>query len=345
MRSADAARRVPWLRYALLAVALSAVWLVISLFSSAPSASADDRDHGSGLLGTAGSLLGGVTDVTGAAGDVVGGGVVGVVATVTAPVDAVVELLPEPAAEPVAEIVPAASDTVTGAAGTAISGVDATVGTAVNGVAVTVSGLVEGGAVSGIARPVAGIVDGIVHRLPIVGALLPVGTVGGLLGPVAGTVDESLCAIIGTAPALPTDGTGILPQRPGIPLLPSGPGGSEPGGVTAGLASGAPPGWAGLGLDSLQAAHAGPPGPAGTLASGGGDTSPTAGPLALGTPVGGSGAGSGTGASGSGSASASGTSDAAFAALELDALASLALHSVDDELPSSPVYDTDSTPD
>ena len=46
-----------------------------------------------------------------------------------------------------------------------------------------------------------------------------------------------------------------------------------------------------------------------------------------------------------GAGGASGTSDAAFAAVGLGALASLVLHSVDDELPSSPVYDTDTTPD
>ena len=48
---------------------------------------------------------------------------------------------------------------------------------------------------------------------------------------------------------------------------------------------------------------------------------------------------------GSGAAGASGTSDAAFAAVGIGAHASLVLHSVDDELPSSPVYDTDTTPD
>ncbi|HEY9365725.1 MAG TPA: hypothetical protein VIP55_03745, partial [Agromyces sp.] len=68
-----------------------------------------------------------------------------------------------------------------------------------------------------------------------------------------------------------------------------------------------------------------------------GDGSPALGAPALGV--------GGSGAAGSGGGAASGTSDAAYAALELDALASLALHSIDDELPSSPVYDTDSTPD
>ena len=55
--------------------------------------------------------------------------------------------------------------------------------------------------------------------------------------------------------------------------------------------------------------------------------------------------GAGSGGAGSAGGGASGTSDAAFAALGLDALALLVLHAVDDDLPSSPVYDTDTTPD
>jgi hypothetical protein len=58
----------------------------------------------------------------------------------------------------------------------------------------------------------------------------------------------------------------------------------------------------------------------------------------------GGGAGSG-GWAPTGGAGAATTSDAASAAFGPDALASLVLHSVDDDLPSSPVYDTDSTPD
>jgi hypothetical protein len=64
------------------------------------------------------------------------------------------------------------------------------------------------------------------------------------------------------------------------------------------------------------------------------------------TPAAPAGSGAGSGAAGAGGAGgASGTSDAAFAAFGVDALASLVLNSVDDELPSSPVYDTDTTPD
>src|SRR5215218_9069544 len=108
MRSTDAARQVPWLRYALIATALSVMWLAISLFSSSTSASADDGDSGNGLLGTVGSLLGDVTSVTGAVGDTVGD----VVDTVVAPVNQVVDVAPEP----VAAVVPSVTDTVTDAA-------------------------------------------------------------------------------------------------------------------------------------------------------------------------------------------------------------------------------------
>src|SRR5918994_2109968 len=127
MRSADAARQVPWLRYALIATALSVMWLAISLFSSSSSASAEEGDSGSGLLGTVGSLLGGVTSVTGAVGDTLGD----VVDTVVAPV--------------------------------------------------------------------------------------------------AGVVDTTLGTVVGSAGELPTDGTGIIPQLPGIPLLPGDSTPGEPG--------------------------------------------------------------------------------------------------------------------
>jgi hypothetical protein len=69
------------------------------------------------------------------------------------------------------------------------------------------------------------------------------------------------------------------------------------------------------------------------------------GPAASGSPAAGGGTGTGGSGAGSGAAGASGTSDAALTAFGLDALASLVLGSVDDELPSSPVFGTDTTPD
>jgi sensor domain CHASE-containing protein len=45
MTSADAAPQVPWLRYALLAAVLSALWLAITLFSTSSTASADEPER------------------------------------------------------------------------------------------------------------------------------------------------------------------------------------------------------------------------------------------------------------------------------------------------------------
>ena len=69
------------------------------------------------------------------------------------------------------------------------------------------------------------------------------------------------------------------------------------------------------------------------------------GPAASGSPAAGGSSGTGGSGAGAGAAAASGTSDATLAAFGLDALASLVLGSVDDDLPSSPVFGTDTTPD
>ncbi len=77
-----------------------------------------------------------------------------------------------------------------------------------------------------------------------------------------------------------------------------------------------------------------------------GGTAPASPSSGVGAGSGGAGSGgAGSSASGSSAGGSSATADATFAALGLDALASLVLNSVDDELPSSPVYDTDTTPD
>ena len=44
MGSADATRRVPWLRYALFGVMIAAIWLAIGLVSNAVGASAEEID-------------------------------------------------------------------------------------------------------------------------------------------------------------------------------------------------------------------------------------------------------------------------------------------------------------
>ena len=148
---------------------------------------------------------------------------------------------------------------------------------------------------------------------------------------------------------LPTDGSGVLPQLPSIPLLPGGSEGPSgprlpglPGDADAAAESGPPSHLVSDMADDPPTSLLGPGAAAdvpGTIAPSDGSPSPGTAP---GSPASG---GSGSGGAGAGAGGASGTSDAAFAALGLDALASMVLRSVDDELPSSPVYDTDTTPD
>ncbi|MDF2575065.1 MAG: hypothetical protein K0S05_1977, partial [Agromyces sp.] len=196
MTSAVAVRQSPWLRYALLGAVFSALWLAISLFSAASSASADEQEP-SGLLGTAGALLGGATQVTASLGDTVGGVV---------PVD----------------------ESSTDAANTAISTANTTVATVVNGVTGTLSEVADGGTVGAVVVPVTGTLDGVVGSAPVVGGVLGDDTLGGVVDPLAGAVDSTLAAVVGSTSGLPTDGTGVLPHLPGLPLLPGadGPGDS-----------------------------------------------------------------------------------------------------------------------
>ncbi len=166
------------------------------------------------------------------------------------------------------------------------------------------------------------------------------------MSPVTDVVDDTLGTIIGSPVDLPGGDGGATPQTPGASpdpdatvdpstiVSPAGPAASGAVSDTGLAAANAP--WL-LGAGTPADATTGTAAPVQRGAPGDG-------PPAL-APSGGGSAGSGSGASGSGPGGASASSDAAFAALELDALASLALHSVDDALPSSPVYDTDSTPD
>lgn len=322
MTSAVAVRQSPWLRYALLGAVFSALWLAISLFSTASSASADEPEP-SGLLGTAGILLGGVTEATSTVSDAAGEAL---------PVD-------EPS---------------TDAANGTISGVNTTVATVANGVTDTLSEVAAGGTVGAVVEPVTGALDGVVGSVPVLGDVLGDDTLGTVVGPLTGAVDGTLAAVVGSTNGLPTDGTGVLPHLPGLPLLP---GGSD---VPSESAASGDSGASGLVTNSTadaatdaarsgasersgSAADGAESGVDGTALPGDGGTPRNGGlPPTPAAPAGGAGAG---GAGPTGAGGASGTSDAASAALELDALASLVLHAVDDELPSSPVYDTDSTPD
>lgn len=340
-------RRMPLLRYALIGACFAVIWLALSLFASATSASADERDTGGGLLGAAGSVIGGATGVTGT----VGGALQGVVDATVVPVQPVLEPIVGAAPEPVAEAIPAVVDTITETADGAISEANRTVGTLVNRIT---SGLSDAAGGSTIISPVAKPVDNVAGSLPIVRGLVGDGAVSGVLNPVTGLLDKT----IGSTGDQPTDGTGILPHLPRIPLLPGDSGtpglpgrpGTGPGAVTQPGGS-APPGLGEGGL-LIEASDAGA-GPAaarladaGTMGSGlpfDGGAFPDDVPSVPDTPA--VPAGTGFGGAAPGGAGAASTSDAAVAAFGLDALASLVLHAVDDKLPSSPVYDTDSTPD
>ena len=309
MVRADAAWQGRWLRVALLALVFSALWLGISLFSSTSSASADEAKPAS-LLGTAGAVVGGVTQTTSTHGDTAGS----VVGAVVEPVDAVVEPVLEPVTavvQPVVEVVPA-----------------------------PVGDLIEPvvpGTVGELTEPLVDTVDRVVGSLPIVGGIVGDDTVGGIVSPVTGVVDDTLGTIIGSPIDLPGGDTGVTPQLPdGSPV----PDVTVDPVITIGPADLAASGDA----SSPASAVANVADLPGTHVSGTAAPAQPGAPPGLPSPGGGAGSG-GSGASGSGSGGASAGSDAAFAALELDALASLVLHAVDDALPSSPAYDTDSTPD
>ena len=309
MTGPDAAWRMPWLRYALLALVFSALWLGVGLFSSSSSATADDTQP-NGLLSGVGSVVDGVTESIVPVGDTLGDAVGAVVETV----DAVAEPVLEPVGAitaPVVHIVP-------------------------EPVADLVERVVPGG-VGSISSPVVDTVDEIAGSLPIVGGLLGDDTVESIVTPVTDVVDDSLGTLVGSI----GDPTDRGPQTPAPP---------DPGATVGPTPSVLAVPGAGLRAGQAIATATGPLRDPAVLAGSSGGTAPgePAAPPgdrqpALAPPGGPAGSGSGASASGAGGVSAG--SDATFAALELDALASLVLRAVDDALPSSPVHDTDTTPD
>ncbi|MCK8610713.1 hypothetical protein [Agromyces sp. C10] len=339
MRTAIAVNRTPLLRAALLGSGLAAAWVVVSLAAGPSSASAEENPKG--LLGTVGSVVGTVGGTVDTVVDeVVDPVVTSVTAPVTTTVEAVQPVAPAPA-QPVVEAVPVVVDTVMDAASGAVDDVDAVASETVAEVAGTV------GDVAG-SSPVGSLVDTwdtTVGLLPIVGPVLDDAPLDGLLGPVAGGVDDALGTVVGRFGPLP-DG-GVLPSLPDLGIAPGSteavvPLPVETGGAVLVVAessvdaqSGAPPGDDSATPAAALTSDSGPPG-----------TAPPLGALAPAPGLAG-GAGTPAGGSTSGSAGSGGIagSDAASAAHDLDAMASLVLHAVDDALPSSPIYDTDTTPD
>lgn len=189
-------------RLLLLACAAGFLWALLTVFGQATSASAaDGDDSGSGLLGLVGGTVNAVGD---AAGGVVGAvddaaqATVAVVAPVVTPVVApVVEAVPEPVKAPVAKL---ASGTVKTVAATAAAA-DTLVVSTVQGLADTVTGVAEGTPLA----PVVGSVGELDPLLPEVGAI--------------GVVDDVVDTVVGT------------PAQPGVPVIPVIPGDTVAPGV------------------------------------------------------------------------------------------------------------------
>lgn len=314
------------LRRVLLGAGLAGAWITLSLVAGASSASANDDSPG--LLGGIGGAVSGVADVV--------SDVVDVVDTVTDPVIAIVTPITEPVvtevvtpvideAPVVAEIVESVPDVVPGV----IDLVDDTVGTVD-----TIIGGVTGGA-------------------------LGEAPVGSITGPVLGLVEDITGEV--TAPLGPAPVTGITvpnPIIPGGPTSPEGPSNEQP--TRPGPADGAPstvpaPLVATDVAASASSSIAGPPATTVPIspavpfngASPSGDTATAHSPQA---PNQAPGAPPGTTTLTSGSAAASGGAQAPSSAdvthrAHTNSVGALAGLAADDDVPSSPLFETDSTPD
>lgn len=324
----------PAVRIGLLGLAVGAAWLAVSLFTAGSSASADAADEPDGLLGTVVGTVVSTTDaivepaaapvqqkVQAAAQPVVQAAqpVVSAVRTVTQNV--VQPIAQTPAAEPIAQVAQAVQ----------------TLPSAAASVVETASDLEESIPVEALTASVASVVDGALDevgvRLPAVGHVLDelVGSspTGGLVSAVLGdAVDPVLFVLLpgsegasspelaASVPALSASATGrsaAATSNAALLDLTAPTAVAEPAGRTdAGAGSGAP-------------APAAPSAPPFTPAPGG--------------------SGAAGGVSGSAASGASAVSDTADFTFLHEATASQALSAVCDELPSSPVFDTDSTPD
>jgi hypothetical protein len=372
MSATTRSTRRPILRYALLGAAVSAGWLTISLISGAQGASADDRG-GDGPLGAVGSLLGGVSQTTDAVGDAVGE----VVHSAVAPVDAVVQAVtpaaaPAPVPAPAPAPVPAAPAPAPAPAPAAapapapvngvLDGVEGTAVTLVGTVGDTLTEIASSRIVGSATDPIVDGVDGLLGAAPVTGDLLGDDLLGSILKPVTGAIDDTLRDVVGSVGALP--GGGALPTIPGIPGIPAAPG-TGLGAPASGMLGGPLHlGQGGLGHaaaaakasthptatrqfsdagDRTAAGAGSSPGEATAAAPVTGDEgAPTSAPGAPLSALGGTGS---AGATGSGGATGSAASDAIFDADALGASAALVLNAIDDDLPSSPVFGTDTTPD
>lgn len=325
----------PAARIGLLGLAVGAAWLAVSLFTAGSSASADAADEPDGLLGTVVSAVVSTTDA--------------VVEPAAAPVQQTVQAVAQPvvqAAQPVASAVRTVTQNAVQPiaqtpAAEPIAQVAHTVQalpSAAASVVETASDLEESIPVEALTASVTSVVDGALDevgvRLPAVGHVLDelVGSspTGGLASAVLGDAVDPVLFVL-----LPgSEGASSPELAASIPALSA----SATGRSAAATASNA----ALLDLTATTAAAE----PAGRADTGAGSGAPA--PAAPSAPPftpapGGSGAAGGVG--GSAASGASAVSDTADFTFLHEAAASQALSAVCDELPSSPVFDTDSTPD
>jgi hypothetical protein len=361
MTATTGERHHRFIRLAVLAAGVGGAWVALSLTFGAASASADEHDSSGGLLGIVGSVVDSVGGTTQAVSDSVDTVLDATLEPVLAEpvIQTVVEEAVEVAPAPVGGVVDTVPDMVGSVGETADAVVDE-VNAVVNGALNTGTGALDDVASSGptrsIVTPVVGIVDEVTGSLPVVGSLLGEKPLGSIAAPFTDAVDVTLDSVVGTTPARDPAGPGILPELPGTSGVPTVPDPADPGSDVSGPALPRPPA-----VDPDRSVIRPPGEPsastrASTLPTGAAVAAAASGSQpasdapggslpgsAPGMPVGSAPAGSGTG-SGSGGASTAG-SDALLHGFSADASVSRSTASADDELPSSPVYATDSTPD
>ncbi|MGP3533606.1 hypothetical protein ACTU3I_02345 [Microbacterium sp. RD1] len=358
MEHVQSRSRVRPARLLLFALLAALAWCLLSLLAPTSSASADDGQRGSGLLGAVGDTLAGVSDTleqtTGVVDAVVTEVVTPVAPPVVAPVPApvaepVVTPPPAPVAQPV-PVVPAVPDVVAIAPSVADAVIDTVNATAAATVDDVTSAVSEVGAAGTVSRVTAPIID-LAGSLPVVRVVADRLELADTVGTVADSVDRTVASVIGT----PTPTGPLLPPlpAPGVdvdvdvdPIV-----GELPSGITPVRAEGV---LASLRGDVTDDATAEPAPHVNSARAGSGLIDGTAAvhPSAEGSPsVGGPSAVGPDPVSGSTTAANGGAGAGAPAALgyedsHADAAAGSALRSVaDDALPGAPVYDTDISPD
>lgn len=315
------------LRIILLGLVIGAAWLVFSLFSGGPSASADDSQD-EPLESLLGSVEGTVSTVT---------------ETVVEPVVEVVEPVVD-AVEPVVD----ADDTMPQTEAEVDTVTETIPADAVVDVIDTAAVVVEDEPLTAVVTPVTGLLDNgvnqIVTAIPVVGEplheILGDAPTGDLIGTTVGGVDALLDQVVGPVADLATDSADVLvgtvdedPELPTVSLVDA----ATP--VVSEIAYTAPvPAPSDVLFETAHADDA--------VLDGASDASAlfsSTGPAAPQPGVAFTGAGSA--ATGSGASGASSFFDAVSAASFPAGTGVLTPVTVGDDLPSSPVFGTDSTPD